>query len=302
MCPVKNEESGLREAMLSILSQTHKNLILHVVDNSSDDDSLKIAKSVAQSDSRVFVSKTNESLSVNRSWEFSLRTSLEGFQFDYLMFFGGDDRLPDVSFLSSLINQMQIRTSLMGVVPEFIDQYGYTKIEIKLRKLGNYNRYKLSQNWGYVHSIYGLYKRDCWEEIFTFHKETFDKGVEFDWWLAINLFKFPVVQVKSAHYLKFSKLIPYDSEYYSSVDYSRDEGRRNFQTNKNAFSGVLSPLIDLIVLVDKTKSHFKGQPNFKSRNSKLLIFNVKVIFFAAGLSSIVRSYYLVFKGKLHLRN
>ena len=298
VCPVKNEESGLRRAMLSILSQNHKNLILHVIDNSSDDSSFQIAKSIALNDSRVFISKTNSNLSVNRSWEFALGASLESFQFDYLMFFGGDDWLVDESFLTKSINRIQMCPSLKGVVPNFIDQNGHIKVQMRLREYGNHNRYELCKNWGYVHAIYGIYKRECWEEIFTLYRESYNKGVEFDWWLTFNLLKFQIDQIKTIDFFKFSKSLSYDSDYYLAPQDRKSGEDKRFAVPKNSFRYVLYPLRDLMRLIEDTNNHFRGQPNFLNQNSKLQVLKFKIIFFAPRFKRFVSVYYSLFKDKL----
>ena len=53
--------------------------------------SLGIAREIQSMDPRIQILTTGAELSVNRSWEFALKNALELFQFDYLMFFGGDD-------------------------------------------------------------------------------------------------------------------------------------------------------------------------------------------------------------------
>jgi glycosyltransferase involved in cell wall biosynthesis len=291
VCPVKNEASRLREGLLSILSQDYDNLILHIIDNFSDDGTLEIAKSIALNDSRVFVSSTKTNLSVNRSWEFALGASLEEFHSDYLMFFGGDDGMIENSFLTTLINLMKLHPTLMGAIPKFVDQNGCNKIEMKLQSFGNNNRYELCKNWGYVHAIYGMYKRECWEEIYFYNRESFNKGVEFDWWVTFYLFKFSVAQIQTAHYLKFNKLLPYDSAYYLSNEYV------DLLPKKSVLLDVLPPLRDLIVHFKRTKSHFGKQHNFFNLNSKPLVLKIIIVFFTSGLCAIASAYYNAFKGK-----
>lgn len=51
--PTYNAETTIRETLESILSQTYLNLVVHVVDNASTDDTLKIVESMADSRVRI---------------------------------------------------------------------------------------------------------------------------------------------------------------------------------------------------------------------------------------------------------
>ena len=51
--PIYNEERHLDEAISSLLNQTYKNIIINIVDNNSQDNTISICEKYASSDSRV---------------------------------------------------------------------------------------------------------------------------------------------------------------------------------------------------------------------------------------------------------
>jgi glycosyltransferase involved in cell wall biosynthesis len=298
LCPAKNEEKGIQNAIQTILLQDYQNVIVHVVDNNSEDNTLNIVESMALKDSRIFISKTNVNLSVNRSWEFALTVTLNSFEFDYMMFFGGDDRLFGNSFLGDLMNQIQMKPRLSGVVPLFIDQSGKVKIDLQLQEWGDQNLYMLCKKWAYVHAVYGLYSKRCWENILTKHPDVFDKGVSFDWWLSANLLRFPVVQVKKSEYIKHNKFVSYESEYYLGNEYSNIQQSLSKMPTVFKIDFILSPIRTLLALVRNTHLHFRGKNSFTSQISRLLLFKLICVFFFTALSKKIKGKYLVLKNRI----
>lgn len=296
LCPIKNEEATLRDTLLSVLSQDFKNLVLVVVDNQSEDASLSIAKSISSVDPRVSVFKTTSSLSANQNWEFALALTLKNFEFDFLMFLGGDDQLVEKEYLSALMGKFLANPGLYGAVPQFIDQDSNTKVKWRLSNTGNQKIFELCKTWGYVHAAYGLYRRDCWDEIMCFFRECFDKGMQFDWWLSANLLMFPVSQVENVHYLKNRKSIPYNSAYYSF------DGFANLGKSKELKKGFLAqamiPFIDFFKLIRKTSKHFKDQSNFFEKKSRLMKLKMIRIFFFSGMLTLINKYIFVFKKRM----
>lgn len=70
--PVYNGEEYLREAVASILAQTHSNLELIIADNASDDDTPKICESFASQDSRVTYHRHPTNLGAAHNYNFVL--------------------------------------------------------------------------------------------------------------------------------------------------------------------------------------------------------------------------------------
>ncbi len=91
--PIYNVEDYLKEALNSLSNQTYKNFEVILVDDSSTDNSLKIAKHFLN-DSRfkLFVNKINSGLSFTRN------VGIEQSRGKYLYFFDSDDRLPNNLF------------------------------------------------------------------------------------------------------------------------------------------------------------------------------------------------------------
>jgi glycosyltransferase involved in cell wall biosynthesis len=272
VCPIKNEEAGLRKALNSVLSQDYEDFSILVIDNQSQDDSLQIAYTIAAEDSRVVVETSNSSLSVNQSWGVALNKSLQKYDFDYLMFFAGDDCLLNNSYISNSLNGMGGKNQFMGVVPKFIDQFGETVLAMELKGNARRNQYELCKNWAYVHAVYGLYSRECWEKIFTRYPEAFDKSIKFDWWLAINLLSFQVKYSDTSLYFKHRKPIDYGSDYYLAGDNVRAETKRRDSTHKSYLHVLRSIFQD-------TKEHFSMQPNFTSDNSYFFKMKIFMLFF-----------------------
>lgn len=86
--PVYNLENYLEECLNSIINQTYKNLEIILLDDESDDQSLKICKSFEVKDKRIKVSShSNKGVSYTRNRGIELASG------DYLMFVDGDDYL-----------------------------------------------------------------------------------------------------------------------------------------------------------------------------------------------------------------
>ena len=67
--PIYNVASYLKECLQSIVEQSYENLDIILIDDGSDDESLKIALNFAENDERIFViSKPNGGLSSARNF------------------------------------------------------------------------------------------------------------------------------------------------------------------------------------------------------------------------------------------
>ncbi len=85
--PVYNSEKYLTEAIESILCQTYTNLELIIIEDYSDDDSLKIAKSYQVRDGRVKVVANQQ----NRKQAYCRNLGIELSAGDYIAFLDSDD-------------------------------------------------------------------------------------------------------------------------------------------------------------------------------------------------------------------
>jgi len=64
--PTYNTASTVRETLLSILAQTHKNLVVHISDNASTDDTLKVIESII--DSRITIHRQERNIGAEENF------------------------------------------------------------------------------------------------------------------------------------------------------------------------------------------------------------------------------------------
>lgn len=106
----------------SILSQTHRDLVVIVVDDCSTDDTLHIVKRLAESDARIFYKKNQANLGVNGSFQEAIRSAP---QCDFYCLADQDDIWPDdriEKFLSAALTPSDYAGD--GPVPTlFVCQY-----------------------------------------------------------------------------------------------------------------------------------------------------------------------------------
>jgi glycosyltransferase involved in cell wall biosynthesis len=89
--PVYNGASFLHDCILSVLGQTYGNIEYIVVDNCSQDDSLKIARELAAGDNRLRVVENNRHVGPIQNWNRSLRSASD--ESKYIKFVHADDWL-----------------------------------------------------------------------------------------------------------------------------------------------------------------------------------------------------------------
>jgi GT2 family glycosyltransferase len=87
--PVYNAENTIRKAIESILNQSHKDLVLTIVDDNSTDNSLKIAQEFL-SDSRVSIYKFNKNMGAYHARNLGLYVNKD-FEWDYFTTHDSDD-------------------------------------------------------------------------------------------------------------------------------------------------------------------------------------------------------------------
>ncbi|WP_322884742.1 glycosyltransferase family A protein [Sinorhizobium medicae] len=83
----RNNERTIGKSLKSLLDQTHRNIEVIVIDDASDDDSLKIINDIARRDLRVSVIQNPRQLGTGRSRNLGLRAA----RGDYVTFHDGDD-------------------------------------------------------------------------------------------------------------------------------------------------------------------------------------------------------------------
>lgn len=98
--PIYNVEKFLGKCLTSVCAQTYKNIEIILIDDGSQDDSLKIARDFAQYDNRIrIVSQSNAGVSVARN------NGIEKSTGEYVCFIDADDIVSDdyIEYLLSLV-------------------------------------------------------------------------------------------------------------------------------------------------------------------------------------------------------
>lgn len=85
ICPTFNCENYIRDTLLSILSQTHSNLEVIVIDDCSNDNTVEIVKSINDSRIRLFENVSNKGPAYSRNRGIKETTG------QYIAFLDGDD-------------------------------------------------------------------------------------------------------------------------------------------------------------------------------------------------------------------
>lgn len=100
--PVYNKEKELKRCLLSIITQTYKNLEIIVVDDGSTDESYKIYTKFASKDNRIkIIRKKNEGVDCAR------HEGIKKASGDYITFVDSDDYLHDKA-IELLIEALKI--------------------------------------------------------------------------------------------------------------------------------------------------------------------------------------------------
>jgi len=100
--PVYNGAAYLQECIQSVLAQSYENFEYFIVDNCSSDETLKIAKKAAASDSRVKVIRCDNHLGIIQNWNRSLQSISRNS--DFVKFVHADDWL----FVDCLMRMVEL--------------------------------------------------------------------------------------------------------------------------------------------------------------------------------------------------
>ena len=117
--PVYNAEIFLKSTVNTILNQTYKNIEVILVNDGSQDQSLKIARQMAEKDARVFVvEQKNAGAAVARNNGLALAKG------DYILFPDSDD------YFTTLKGLEEIRLSLLttSILNSFWSSSALTKV------------------------------------------------------------------------------------------------------------------------------------------------------------------------------
>ena len=164
--PVYNGEKYLRQALESLLSQSHASIELIVSDNASTDATERICLEVAAKDKRVFYIR--QSLNNGPIWNFNF--VLGQAKGDYFMWAAHDD-LWDKEWVARLLNNHKSKTAISFGHVVNIDERGkiiktYPRSEFSGNRLMRLIRFYLAEDThGKPNLIYGLYKTDLLKKL-----------------------------------------------------------------------------------------------------------------------------------------
>lgn len=128
--PVYNTSKYLPKCIKSIIEQTYRNFELIIVDDGSTDNSFEIAKTYEKIDSRISVTRINNSgVSAARNLGFSLAKG------DYITFIDSDDTITP-EYLTVLYSALQLNNDIGLSICEFafLDESGKYMSRVKKKK------------------------------------------------------------------------------------------------------------------------------------------------------------------------
>jgi glycosyltransferase involved in cell wall biosynthesis len=177
---VLNEEILLPRLIQSLLAQSNGNWNLLIVDNSSSDSTMSIAKYWEEQDPRIKAIQLDEKRdTVYASWKTALDICFEITDCEYLQIAPGDDFLFNHDYVEIALQKLSAG-DLNGLVPNC----KYENREVALEKI----RYEsLFKDWNYVHLIFGIYKKSILRNATTKLNKLEGLNHTFDWWLSYFL-------------------------------------------------------------------------------------------------------------------
>lgn len=107
--PVYNAEKYLEKAVQSVVDQSYTNWELFLIENGSKDESLKIAKEIAEKNEKIQLIEEK-----NRGVGFARNIGLKNSTGEYIVFIDADDYLPDQNVFQRYINiAVQTRSDII---------------------------------------------------------------------------------------------------------------------------------------------------------------------------------------------
>ena len=178
--PVLNEEILLPRMIQSLLAQSNENWKLLIIDNSSTDSTLSIAKYWEERDLRIKVVTLNEKRkNAFESWKEALNICFKITDCSYMQIIPGDDYLLNNDYVELALQALSIN-EFNGLVPKC--QYRNREVEcdeIKYRSL--------FKDWSYVHLIFGIYRIADMQSAANLLFKIEGISTTFDWWLSYFL-------------------------------------------------------------------------------------------------------------------
>lgn len=181
--PVYNREKYLEETIKSILGQRYSNFELIIVDDGSTDNSLNIAKEMANQDERITVISLEE----NKGCAVARNEGLKRARGEFITQFDSDDvMLPDaIKSRVEFLNSNPEVDLVFGKVHKLIDEEGnpteneyFEEIQRFYEMIKDYDFYEKQKNYGLevpnVNST-SMFRRDIFFQM-GFYEESINRG------------------------------------------------------------------------------------------------------------------------------
>lgn len=227
--PLYNKEHFVYSTLQSVINQSYKNFEVIIVDDSSTDNSLQVARQIKDPRIKIYT-KPNGGVSLARNF------GIEKAQYDYIVFLDADD-LWESDFLSSIYNLIQAYPTagmfctgfnkIINGVSRYISIYPNDGLS---RLITNYCEVVMQFGYTPCWTSAICVKRDVIRNVGDF-QQGITSGEDLDMWLRVGL-KYPIAYLSSpkAIYqsntennynskpIPYEKTFPYDKWYSYASD------------------------------------------------------------------------------------
>lgn len=180
--PTYNGAEYIREALTSLLQQTHNNVVIHVMDNASDDGTSDIVDEMTRFDRRVIHHRSSALVAATENWVRAY-AKIDRSGSNYFMW-ASDDDLWHPTFIEKLLSQLQSDRQAVLAFPRFqlIDnegQFGETTYDSKFPVRNRYKQIKHLIGLGKYSALYGVIRMEAikWDPIL--HEASFGSDLWF---------------------------------------------------------------------------------------------------------------------------
>jgi len=211
--PAFNGEKTLRNALDSIISQTHAKFELVISDNASTDSTETICKEYEKKDKRIRYTRQKKNIGLEKNFYFVLNEA----KFDYFKWTAVDDTLLP-SFLEKNLQNLMSDKNIVGNMSKikFYEKRKFSPIKRFIHKI----RYKYAKPRG-LYSLRGSYHKKVRDLLKTsdarqiygvFRTEKLRKSIPkeyffgYEWAVMLNVLKYGDVNVDDEVLVHFSEL------------------------------------------------------------------------------------------------
>jgi glycosyltransferase involved in cell wall biosynthesis len=217
--PIRNESEYLNRMILSLVRQSYRSWKLLVVDNSSIDSSVKIARDWEKIDSRVSVVSFSEAVSVHENFSRAFNLALSEFDSEYVQILAGDDYIVESQYFETalgVLRDINVDFVIGHVKDGAENQSTEARFSFLNSSLSNREKHQFAcDNYWTCHLLYALYRRSVFERLVKHKLSKFTKNLSSDWWFSFQaLTNFRGRYSTKITYGKHMKKLDYNSEHY----------------------------------------------------------------------------------------